>query len=129
MADRYDWLPPELKSPVDAYCQEMAKLLANIHRLSANALGLPENFFDELYKEPMNSLKLSNYLSPLAEMDKDANATSANAPLLYGAHKDILVLLKFKTELILNKRPLILLQKVFSQKRISFIPFEINNFV
>jgi isopenicillin N synthase-like dioxygenase len=69
MADRNDWLPPELKSPVDAYCQAMAKLLDIIHRLSANALGLADNFFDDQYKEPMNSLKLSNYLPPLATKD------------------------------------------------------------
>jgi isopenicillin N synthase-like dioxygenase len=46
----------------------MANLLASIHQLSAHALGLPVDFFDQHYKEPLNALKLSNYL-PLAQRD------------------------------------------------------------
>eukprot|EP00510_Aplanochytrium_minuta_P002896 CAMPEP_0184005836 /NCGR_PEP_ID=MMETSP0954-20121128/300_1 /TAXON_ID=627963 /ORGANISM="Aplanochytrium sp, Strain PBS07" /LENGTH=315 /DNA_ID=CAMNT_0026284201 /DNA_START=86 /DNA_END=1033 /DNA_ORIENTATION=- len=64
----------------EAYYSELVKLMEKIHRLSARALGISEDFFTDFYSPPDTSLRLSHY-PPLPDKIEDGQ-------MRYGAHTD-----------------------------------------
>ena len=73
--------PPNLQKSLEAYWFHMCRLLNTLMEISAIALGLKEDFFQQFYTEPWECLKLSFY--PAQDENKPIPGQ-----LRYGPHTD-----------------------------------------
>ena len=73
-------------SALRAYWAEVETLMHALMRLSALALGLQEDFFEDAYREHHSVLRLAHY--PRRECGADAAGSGAEAQLRYGEHSD-----------------------------------------
>lgn len=72
--------PAQLAPTVNAYFDAMLQLARTLMRVSALALELPEDWFDEVYREPSLTLRFVNYPDQAEEPEP--------GQLRYGAHHD-----------------------------------------
>jgi isopenicillin N synthase-like dioxygenase len=77
-------LDPELRDASAEYYRTASAIILRLMKLTALALGLSPDFFDESYQSPSHSLRLAKYGRIEASDDDDDNDDA----LLYGAHCD-----------------------------------------
>uniref|UniRef100_A0A7S1E545 Fe2OG dioxygenase domain-containing protein n=2 Tax=Hemiselmis andersenii TaxID=464988 RepID=A0A7S1E545_HEMAN len=82
--------PPQMAAAAATYALELQRVLASLHEMSAQALGLPLDFFSQYYRTPGDLSTLADncsmrlaYYPPL-----DAGQVSEGGGLRYGEHTD-----------------------------------------
>lgn len=74
--------PAQLEPAVQAYWEQMERLLRSLMELSASALGLKATHFSDVFRTPKCNLRLAYYPAMAAEAEKRPEG------LRYGAHTD-----------------------------------------
>eukprot|EP01052_Picozoa_sp_SAG31_P021310 SAG31_NODE_1641_length_7664_cov_3.789954_7_plen_221_part_00 len=78
--------PSELAAAAERYCREVEAVMHTLHRLSARALGLPQDFFDTPPGTEPTSLLVISYYPPLSELA--AAGEISDGQTRYRAHSD-----------------------------------------
>ena len=76
--------PPQLQGAVEQYWDAMVALLHTLMRLSATALSLPDDHFEQCFAQPVTHLRLGYY----AAIPAVPEAAAADGAMRYGAHTD-----------------------------------------
>jgi isopenicillin N synthase-like dioxygenase len=82
--------PPGLRALFEEYFAELGRLGGRLRRLFALALGLPEDWFEEAFRDHSSSMRVINYPDPEAEAEP--------GQLRAGAHTDYGCMTILRTE-------------------------------
>jgi len=80
-------LPPQLRDPILAYCAQMRRLLTDVMRLSALALGLEGDYFSKYYTGDDYAFRLA-YYPP--QVESNVGSMPVEGQVRTGAHTDFL---------------------------------------